>query len=253
MGQQSRPRRASPRALQLLALFLTITFASLLLLTSAHAQLPPAEEPTETPVPDTDTIVRLEVDPAAVEPLESGIEFPVRVLVDQVEHMAGFDFALGFDPDKVDFVRVEDQGQFLQSSARGQNMQCPDLENNEGEVLVNCVTFGPPLCLDGDAGASGSGLLATVYFASRGKGDAKIELMTSTMALDDLAACETTDPQSQAIPHLRGEAVTIDLAGGGGGSSMGLIIGIIAGVVAVVVVVGAGGLIWYRRRGSAST
>jgi len=251
MGQQGRPRRASYRALQLLGLLLFASLASFLLLTSTHAQLPPTEVPTETPVPDTDTTVRLEVDPPAAAPLESGIEFPVRVLVDEVEHMASFNFALGFDPDKVEFVRIEDQGQVLESGDR-QDIQCPDLPGGDGSVVVNCNTFNAPVCLGGPEGVSGSGLLATVFFRSKGNGDATFELTTSTMALDDFQDCEDPDSPVLAIPHLRGEDVTVDLAGGGGGSSIGLIIGIIAGVV-VVVVVGAGGLIWYRRRGSAST
>ena len=246
MGQQGRPRTASYRALLPLGLLLFVSFASFLLFTSAHAQLP-EDEPTATPVPDTDTTVRLEVD-EQVEPLESGREFPVRVLVDEVEHMASFDFALSFDPDKVDLVRIEDQGQFLETGAR-QDIQCPDLEGSEGLVLVNCITFGPPVCQGGAEGPSGSGLLATVYFSSKGNGAATFELTTSTMALDDFDAC---DPESGAvaIPHLRGDSVTVDIVGGGGGGSSGLLIGIIIGVAVVVLVGGAGGFLWYRRRGT---
>jgi hypothetical protein len=251
MKQQARPRVAPEGVLRLLALLLLAGVASVLLVTSASAQLP-EDEPTSTPVPDTDTTIRLEVDEPA-EPLESGIEIPIRVTVDQVEHMAAFDVALGFDPDKVDFLRVEDQGQFLQDSDRGENMECPELEGTETTVLVNCVTFGPPLCLDGAAGASGSGLLATVYFSSRGNGDATIELTTSTMALDDLPeTCDPENDQVQAIPHLRGDPVTIPIVGGGGGgSSTGLIIGVIAGVAIAVVVVAGGGFLWLRRRAPA--
>jgi len=246
MGQQGRPRRASHRALQLLGLLVCASLASFALLTPVRAQI--VEEPTETPVPDTDTTVRLEVD-QPLEPLESGREFPVRVLVDEVEHMASFDFALSFDPDKVDMVRIEDQGQFLETGAR-QDIQCPDLEGEDGLVRVNCITFGPPVCQGGAEGASGSGLLSTVYFSSKGHGDATFELTTSTMALDDFEDCDP-DRGAVAIPHLRGDSVTVDIVGGSGGGSSGLLIGIIVGVVVVVAVVGAGGgFLWYRRRGS---
>lgn len=245
MEEQPRPRRATYRALQLLGLLLAASLASFLVVTSASAQLP-EEEPTETPLPDTDTIIRLEVD-QSLEPLESGLEFPVRVLADNVEHMASFDFALGFDPDKAEVVRIENQGQILEGGER-QDIECPDLEAGDGLVQVNCITFGPPVCLGGDAGVSGSGLLATVVFASKGKGDATIELTTSTMVLDDLAeSCGPDDPV-QAIPHLRGDGVTVDLAGGSESSSMALIIGIIVGVAVAVAVVGGGGYLWLRRR-----
>lgn len=250
MEEQPTPRRAPYRALQLLGLLLAASLGFLLVVTTASAQLPPLEEePTETPVPDTDTIIRLEVD-QPLEPLESGLEFQVRVLADNVEHMASFDFALGFDADKAELVRIENQGQILEGGER-QNIECPDLEGGEGLVQVNCITFGPPVCLGGDVGVSGSGLLATVVFASRGKGDATIELTTSTMALDDVEGCDDEAPV-QAIPHLRGDEVTIDLAGGGGSSSTILIIGIIVGVAVAVAVVGGGGYLWFRRRSAAA-
>ena len=245
MSQRDRARRAPRRVLQLLGLLLLASLASLLLLTSAQAQITP-EEGTATPEPDTDVLMRMEVDQPA-EPLEEGQEFAARVMLDNVEHMAAFDFTIGFDPDKVSFERVEDQGELLKTGQR-QEIDCPDLGTAEDSVSVNCITFGPPVCLGGDAGASGSGLLGTVFFTSKGSGDATLELTMTTLALDDLQPCDETG-QAQAIPHRRGDKVTVALAGGGG-SSMVLIGGII-GAVAVVVVLGAGGFLWYRRRSAA--
>src|SRR3972149_5936627 len=104
MSQRDRARRAPRRALQLLGLLLLASLASFLLLTSVQAQITP-EEGTATPEPDTDVLVgRGAARPA--EPLEEGQEFAARVMLDNVEHMAAFDFTIGFDPDKVSFVRV---------------------------------------------------------------------------------------------------------------------------------------------------
>lgn len=247
MGQQHRANGAVSRAAQLLGLLLLAALGMFLALGPVRAQ--ETSEPTNTPEPDTNTVVRLAVE-EPVEPLPAGQEFPVDVLVDSVEHVAGFDFTITFDPDKLEFVRAEGQGEFLNTGERP-DIRCPDLTVGEGSLSVLCNTFGPPLCLGGGVGASGSGLLATVVFLARGKGDATIELSDSTLALDDLEPCDPESPVI-SIPHRREGALTVPMEGGGGGFSTGLLIGIIAGAAIGAVVVVGGGLLWYRRRQAGS-
>ena len=244
MGRQHRANGAVSRAAQLLGLLLLASLAVFVALGPVRAQLPP--DPTTTPEPDTNTLVRLAAEEPA-EPLLSGLEVAVDVLVENVEHVAGFDFTITFDPDKVEFVRAEDQGEFLNTGERP-DIRCPDLTVGEGSLSVLCNTFGPPVCLGGGVGASGSGLLATVVFLTRGKGDATIELSDSTLALDDVQPCDPDNSPVISIPHRREGALTIPIEGGEGGSSTGLLIGIIAGVAIAAVVVAGGGLLWYRRR-----
>lgn len=246
MEQQHRANGAVSRAAQLLGLLLLASLGVFVALGPVRAQETP--EPTNTPEPDTNTVVRLAAE-APVEPLPSGREVAVDVLVDNVEHVASYNFSIGFDPEKVSFVRLEDEGQFLETGQRP-NVQCQQIGPDEGSVGVDCITLGPPVCLGGGVGASGSGLLGTVIFASKGKGDATLELATSTLTFDDVEPCP--DGPVVAIPYRRGEALTIPIEGGGSGSSTGLLIGVIAGVAVAVVVVAGGGLLWYRRRRAGS-
>ena len=191
-------------------------------------------------------VVRIEVD--ALQPIPAGEEFEARVVVDDVQGLAAFDFELAFDPERVRYREMRDVGLILSESDRT-NVRCNDPELLEDSVTVSCVTLGPPVCLGGPAGASGSGVLARVVFTARGGGDTTLSLRNSTLVLDDLQPC---DPETSPtrIPHDR-EDLTIRLEGGEGGIPW-LIIGPVAAVV-VLGVLGAGaGLLWYRRSQSSA-
>jgi hypothetical protein len=76
--------RAVGRAGRPLGLLLFSALLAFFLLSQAQAQ---------------QTVVRLQIE--GVQPVESGDEFQAAVLVDNVEHLAGFDFTIGYDPERV--------------------------------------------------------------------------------------------------------------------------------------------------------
>jgi hypothetical protein len=256
MVEQRLLTRQIRRAAQIAGLLLGSALITLLLLSPARAQ---------------ETLVRIEID-APIQPVPSGEEFEARVLVENVEHLAGFSFTIEFDPNRIEPieddvelapaeqvegdlpVRVLDVGAFLTESERSDGIICgrPVARDIDGdgkrEVLaVSCVTTGPPVCLDGAPGVSGSGLLARVVFKSKGGGSTELRLAASTLALDDIADCDVDEGGAQQIPH-RPEHATVELAGGDGISAA--VVGIIVAIV-VVVIAGAGGFLWYRRRAPA--
>ncbi len=231
-------------------------------------------EPTVPAAPDG-TILRLEID-APDEPVPKGEEIEVTVLVEDVEHLAAFGLSIQYDPKRLEPVERElteeatppptplegesgaeetlvsatDVGAFLATSERGEGMICPDPSAKGGRVLLSCVTVGPPVCLDGLPGASGSGVLGRVLFKSKGGGVTTLDLINTSLALDDADPC---DPdallQPPAIPH-QVEGATIELASGGGGIPWVIVGPIIAVVVVLVIGGGVGGFIWSRRGGS---
>ena len=273
MGQRRTTNGRWASAARLLGLLGGVALLALLF-SPVHAQ----DQGTATPAstPGEQPVVRMEIG-APKQPIDSGQEFGVSVLVDNVQHLASFDFTIQFDPQKLEPVqeaatgsgtpeavpttnitqggrqniRVDNAGQFLSTSDRGQNVSCPVHFAQGSTVAVNCVTLAAPLCLGGPAGASGSGLLATVYFRSKGGGATKLTFAKTTLIPDDLDP--PCDPEaigsSPSISH-RHEDSSVELSGGSGGSN-GAIIGVVA-VVVVVLAAGAGGLLWYRRRAPGS-
>ena len=244
--------RTIARAGWLVGLLLAFSFLSLLLLSNVTAQ-------------ETDTVIRIEID--AEQPVPDGQEFEARVVVDDVEHLAGFDFTITYDPERVrpverelpegvptpadgSFnVKVDEVGEFLRTNGERQDLICNDPTASESTttIIVTCNTLGPPLCLEGPPGASGSGVLGRLLFESRGGELTTLELTSSTLVLDDVEPCDPDEFRTQEILH-RLEDATVELIGGGGGAPVAAIVAGIA--VAVVVVVGGGvaGLAWYRRR-----
>ena len=196
-------------------------------------------------VQDEPALVKID---APIEPIEAGEEFAVELLVENVEHLAAFDFTISYDPELVSYERVEDAGLFLATGER-EDISCPEATSTEGKLIVFCVTNHPPFCLGGPTGASGSGLLARVFFKARGEGVAMLDLSDpTTLALDDINPC---DPNLNIpeIPHTR-QSASVELLGGGG--LPWLIVGPIIGVVALLVIGGGIGLSLRRRVGDAA-
>jgi hypothetical protein len=237
------PRRFSARWAQLLALLLIVVAGLFLSLGRAGAQETP--EATETPVPDTDVLVSMQYQPPA-EKLKSGDEIAVSVNLENVEHLAGFDFFISYDPEKVDFVRTENAGEFLATGDR-QDMQCPETEPRDGQASASCITLGPPVCLGGAAGASGGGLLGTMVFSAKGDGDATLQLASSTLVKDDYDPPCPADSSPVQIPTRLGEDITVPIEGGGSGSSNTTWY-IVGAVVVVAALALGGGLFWLRSR-----
>ena len=256
---------------------LALASLSMLLLSVAVAQeTPDGETPTATagtpeatPAPGG-TQIRLEA-VALEQPVPDGDEFEIRVLVDNVEHLASFDVQVSFDEDLVEPVGAEQGtpaptpenidglaavtniGAILETSARGPSMNCeaPAPFYRSGSVTFTCATFDLPVCAGGPVGAEGSGELGTIRFRVDGDGGtASFSIVRSTLVLDDIVPCDSETGDSVPIEHARGGPVTVEVEGGSGGTSAVLIIVIIV-VVAVVVVAGGGGYFWYRRRAAA--
>jgi hypothetical protein len=279
MRRQDEAGRVMRRMGQLVGLVALSVLPALFLFSSVGAQ----ETPTMTPengveptaqAPTDAAVLRLEVD-AAEQPIPKGDEFEVTVLVDNVEHLAAFGLSIQYDPKRLEpverelpeeatplptslgsetdgggtLVSARDVGAFLADSERGEGMICPDPSAKNGEVVLSCVTIGPPVCLDGLAGASGSGVLGRVLFKSKGGGTTTLGLANTSLALDDAEPCDPAGLlQPPVVPH-QVEGATIELAETGGIPWM--IVGpIIAVVVIVVIGGGVGGFLWSRRGGT---
>jgi hypothetical protein len=274
MTPRTWPIAVPPRAARLAGLLTDSAFAALALLSPAGAQetpQPTGAEPTAGPTgAPGETVIRLEVD-APEEPVPVGDIIQATVLVDNVEHLAGFDFTITYDPDKLQLVEaegdsstpvptvdpalggtgataieIEQLGAFIEASARGERLFCQVPSAGDGQVVGNCSTAFAPACLGGPEGATGSGVLAVIPFESRGGGATSLEITSSTLVLDDVEPCDPVDGAPVAIPHTRGAAAPLELAPKDEGSSAMLII-IVVIVVVVVAVVGAGGFLAYRR------
>ena len=184
---------------------------------------------------------------APVEPVEAGEEFAVELLIENVEHLSAFDFTISYDPELMSYERVEDAGLFLATGER-EEITCPEATVAEGRLNVFCVTrvLGA-YCQGAPAGASGSGLLARVFFKASGEGEARLELSDpTTLALDDINPCDL-NLNIPEIPHTRQNA-SVELLGGDD-SFPWLIVGPGIGVVALLVIVGGIGLRLRRRVG----
>ena len=277
MGLNDAAKRRARCAGMAVGLIASLSMLAVLLIAPVAAQETPEGTPetpvegqtpaaTGTPEPTTNTILRIDI-VTEKEPVPKGDEFEAQVKVENVEHLAAFDFTMSYEPKRLEPVeqeiaesgdarggvigaRVLDVGQFLGTSPRGEGMVCDDpkadLDNHA--VTVSCVTTGPPVCFDGPAGASGSGLLGRVIFKSKGGGITTLTLSDSTLVLDDVKPCDPVDGAAQSIPHSRVDA-TVELEKSGG--QPWLLIGIIVGLVALGLA--GGGYLWYRRRAAAAS
>jgi hypothetical protein len=280
MSEADHGPGALGRLLSLLALAAAPVLLIVALLSVASAQ-----EPTQTTAPDATgvatpavtgeptpdlsitTVVRLEID-QQTEPFPSGTEFEVRVLVDDVEHLAGFSFTISYDPKRVQAVKPGDAeatpdsvevpsprgdpaksralGDIFAASPRADSVNCPTPLIEDDAVSAFCVTLAAPICLGGPIGAGGSGLLGAVYFRSKGGGPTTLTLAKSELVLDDAQPpCDPEELPLQLIPNRR-QSLTLDLAETGGSSTMVIIVIVV--VALAVAAGGAGGYIWYRRR-----
>jgi hypothetical protein len=140
----------------------------------------------------------------------------VDVAAENVSDLGAFEFVLTFDSDLLalaDEAFVE--GAFLKSS--GRTTLCPEPIVDAGAARFECVTLGPTP----RAGATGSGLLASVFFEPRGDGKATVRF----------ARAKLSSPLGDEIPAdwIAGE-INVDaaegapwwlwLAAGGGGAAL---------------------------------
>ncbi len=240
---------------------------------TAAAATPPSDE--ATPGPDVTTVVRLSVLDTLKQPVPKGDEIEVQVSVEDVEHLAGFEFTITYDSERIEPVIVSGEeapatgqagtpvrgdegsvktanlGQVLLSGGRTRDdILCSDPQEQASTVLAACNILAAPVCAGGDPGVSGDGLLASVFFTSKGGGLTTLEISKSNLVLDDVAppcpVSEEDDFVVQAIPHRTEGTVTIELAKDNGPS--GVLIGVIVAIVVALVVVGGAAYLFYRRQ-----
>ncbi|MCH8025925.1 MAG: hypothetical protein IH866_03940 [Chloroflexi bacterium] len=251
--------------------------AAFLLLTPVSAQETPEATETQEPAPSGSPLVRIEVD-AEVQPVHSGDEFEVRVVVDNVEGLSSFGFHLEYDSDRVEPLRVDEGeipteqpddglpgqtvdlvagdirvmgelGEFLSTGDRGLICAGPMIRRTDpGKVFAVCASPAPPVCLGGAVGVSGSGILAKVVFKSKGGDMTSFSLSSLDLVSDDVdPLCDPEVLTPLVIPHEQSGAVVVMLSGGGGISTL-LLVAIAAVVVIVVLVGSAAAFMWYQRR-----
>jgi len=166
--------------------------------------------PTATPDLSIKTVIRIEADPQTA-PIKRGTQFEARVMVDNVDHLAGFQFSISYDPKRLEAVKASGAGStpgvtpilsipgnavdgrglgdFLSTSARAGGIFCSGPADQDSQISATCVTNDAPVCWGGPAGPSGSGLLGAVTFKSKGGGPTTLTLSTGQLVLDDYADC----------------------------------------------------------------
>lgn len=176
---------------------------------------------------------RMFVEAPAEQVKKGGPDFQVNVVADNVSNLAAFQFSLSYNPSVIKYVSVEG-GLFLGST--GREPQCLDAKVDSGSpetLRFNCVTLGPPVSVQGaKAGASGSGVLATVTFSPVGNGLTGLDLQEGRMIAAELDAQGMPAEISTAV-----ENSTLTVGSTGGGVSW-MLLGPVIGVIAAVVVVG---------------
>jgi hypothetical protein len=116
-----------------------------------------------------------------IEPTQLGVDanenFQLQVMIEGVEDLGGFQIEVAYDPA---IVTVEDAalGDFLTSVDRSVIPVGPQVNDEEGTMVFGAVTVGK------EAGASGSGVLATVSCKAHDTG-------SSTLALQDVQILDT--------------------------------------------------------------
>jgi hypothetical protein len=167
-------------------------------------------------------------------------EVSVDVMVEDAANLAGFQFILSWDPERLTLSDIEHPG-FLGET--GRDPFCFEPVIDPAAVRFVCVTFAPPPA-DADPqtwspppGVAGTGALARAHFEVRGQGSSMFAL----------SIVKLTEPDGSEIPSTS-EGRQIDLADSGGIAAW-LVVG---GGAAALVVVGGGAGAWIlRRRGRA--
>lgn len=168
---------------------------------------------------------------AAVE--RNGKEYVrVDVMVEDVEDLGGFAFVMSWDGHILEGDQADIQrGDFLGSSGRQVYCEAPVLERYA--LRYACVTLGS----EPRAGASGSGLLASVYLTPDGNGNSSIQF----------SSAQLTTPPGETITT-QWESGEIEVSSSGSATNFGLVLSIIGAGVALVA--GLAAIAVFRRRRS---
>ena len=166
-----------------------------------------------SPLPEADVPI-LSVETAG-ETIRAGETFLAEVVVERVEHLAGFSFGLRYCTDSIEFVDARG-GPFLTSGSRRDRI-CSDpninqLPGNNARLMFECRTLGPPVSSGGETGAEGSGVVAVLQFMALEPGTTALLLVSSTLVADDLNvfSVQPNDRSVAEIAHAR-RGLNIDI------------------------------------------
>jgi hypothetical protein len=158
---------------------------------------------------------------------------PFEVHADNVDNVASFQFVMQYRDDVFKFASAQ-QGPFLGSTQR--EVVCNDPISDAGSVRFTCITLRTE-----PVGASGSGLLATIFLDATGSGATDVSL--------DRVKLLRVDENASEIADVTVQAASVDVEGTGGTNWL-MWGGIIA--AAVIILGGVGALAAMRMRGGAS-
>jgi hypothetical protein len=122
---------------------------------------------------------RVAVEPSEVT-VELGQTFTVKVVVEDVSDLAGYEIHLGFDPAVVELVEVE-QGGFLESTGRSIIGLGPQIDAEAGTVVVGAVSLGE------GPGPEGGGELVIFTWRAVDAGESDLDLLDERVTLQDTA------------------------------------------------------------------
>lgn len=169
----------------------------------------------------------------AVEVERNGDDYVrVDVSVESVEDLGGFEFVMSWGDElllDVNDPAAIERTEFLGSSGREVYCETPVLE--PFAVRYACVTLGE----QPREGASGDGVLASIFLKPQGDGEAAIQFSHAQLAT----------PPGDVIPT-DWEAGEVAVTSDDSGSPMWMFIGI--GAIAALGVVGGAGALFMRRR-----
>ena len=157
---------------------------------------------------------------------------PFEVHADNVDNVASFQFVMQYRDDVFKFASAQ-QGPFLGSTER--EVVCNDPLSDAGSVRYTCITLRTE-----PQGASGSGLLATIYLDATGSGPTDVSL--------DRVKLLHVDENASAIPDVTLQSASVDVEGTGSTNWL-MWGGIIA--AAVIILGGVGAFAAMRMRGGA--
>jgi hypothetical protein len=146
---------------------------------------------TATPVfncPTPGTVLCFEPQDQAI----GGVPADVDVIVAGVNNLGGFEFTVQYDPAVVSFTNV-DVGPFLGSSGRPVNCVAPQAIPPD-KIRLSCVTLGVS-----PAGASGSGVLASLRFTPITSGVSPLSFAGSTLVAPDASPIAAGDSATGSI------------------------------------------------------
>jgi len=201
----------------------------LLVVAVVTALIAVAVSPRVTSAQDTSTKVKV----SGTEVERDGEEYiRVDVTVEDVEDLGSFEFVMSWDGHLLEGGEAAiERGDFIGSS--GRQVYCEAPVREPYALRYACVTLGQ----EPREGASGDGLLASVYLRPEGDGSASIQFTHAQL---------TTPPGEPIQAEWQSGEVAVSSDDSGNGLWIAIGVGIAA--VAVAAVAGAGFVLLRRRR-----